>query len=146
MATYATAEQVLEYLADSDVELSVERDGAGELLPSPRLERLIAHAERDVDRAIGGPPIPLATGLRLDPTTLPAAQRAALSRAVGAAVEYRLSIDPEALVGADDFLPGGDLTVLRRASRPPGPRVLEELAGYGLVKRSGCALPDPPAA
>lgn len=133
MATYASDEQVRAYLSENP-ELEVPAD----------LAPLIGHGERDVDRAIGGPPILLATGLRLDPTLLSTAQRGALSRAVGAAVEFRLMLDAETLTGADDFVPGGEVTLIRRASRPPGPRVLEELAGFGLVRRSGCALPDPP--
>jgi len=85
----------------------------------------------------------LATGRKLDPATLSPAQRAALSRATAAACEFRLAVGPEELTGETDYL-SGELTMLRRASRPPGPRVLEELAGFNLIRRSGCALPDPP--
>jgi hypothetical protein len=144
MGAYATGEEVAAYLSDNpDLDLPPGVDEDGEAIPSSELERLIAHAERDVDRAIGGPPVLLATGLRLDPTALSAAQRGALARAVGAAVEYRLSIDSEALVGADDYVPS-EVSIINRAGRPPGPRVAEEMSGYGLIRRSGCALPDPP--
>ena len=144
MSTYASGRQVIDYLqGNADLDLPPGVDEDGEAIPSSELERLIAASERDVDRLLG--PIPmLATGRKLDPATLSPAQREALSRAVGAAVEFRLMLDAETLTGADDFVPGGEVTLIRRASRPPGPRVHEELAGFGLVKRSGCALPDPP--
>jgi hypothetical protein len=143
MPVYATAQQVIEYVGSDnpDVELPDGVDSDGELLPGSELERLIAHAERDVDRELG--PIPkLTTGLKLDPAALTEAQRGALARATAAAVEFRASLDAETLVGADDYL-SGEVSIIRRAGRPPGPRVREELAGFGLVKRSGCAVPDP---
>jgi hypothetical protein len=45
------------------------------------------------------------------------------------------------LAGGEDFLSGG-LVSLRPPLRTP-PRALEELAGSGLLKRSGCAQPSP---
>lgn len=143
MSTYASGRQVIDYLqGNPDLDLPPGVDEDGEAIPSSELERLIAASERDVDRLLG--PIPmLATGRKLDAASLSAAQRAALSRATAAACEFRLAVGPEELTGETDYL-SGELTMLRRASRPPGPRAAEELAGFGLVRRSGCALPDPP--
>lgn len=55
-------------------------------------DRLIEKAERDVDQMLGMIPIAddSTTGLKLDPTTLLAWERAALSDAVCAQVEWRI--------------------------------------------------------
>jgi|GEM_PF-4813690 len=124
MAVYCTREQVEDYLADSspDNDLTLPSGDAG--------DRLIEHAERDVDRRLGRIPR-LGSGLKLDPAILSLAQRNALSRAVGAAVEWRLLHDSEELAGASDLLPAG-VSLIRDAGRI-APRVDEELAGFGLL-------------
>jgi hypothetical protein len=61
--------------------------------------------------------------------------RAALNAAACVAAEYRLTLGEEAFVGDDDYLPA-ELTVVSRAGRQ-APKMLEELAGSGLVTYSG---------
>lgn len=134
MAAYATAADLEAYLAGSTAES--ERP-----LGPARIERLLEDAQRDVDRAIGGVADPV-TGLRVDVASLTAAQRGALARATCAAAEHRIEIADE-IPGGTEFGPPG-VPLLWRGSRPPGPRVFEELAGFALVRRSGtlAVLPD----
>ncbi len=131
MAVYALAADLRAYL--------VARPDLAASLPAD-VEGLLREAEQDVDIAIG--PYPkLASGLALDPTLLLPGQVDALRRATIFAAEFRLEADDE-LVGASEFVAGG-LAVAWRGGRPPGPKVLEALAGHGLYRRSGCALPTP---
>src|SRR4051812_25054615 len=104
------------------------------------VERLLERAERDVD-AVVGPWPRFTTGLKFDPAQLDVVQRAALARATCAAAEFRLVIGEDALVGDEDYLPN-EVTVLRRAATV-SPKMLAELAGSGLVRRSVTARPDP---
>lgn len=101
-------------------------------------EQLLEDASADVDRAVGGPRDP-ATGRALAVLLLEPAQLAAVKRATVAAVAARLD-DPELAGGLSDYLPAG-VTLARPASRPPGPAVIEHLAGHGLLMRSACAEP-----
>jgi hypothetical protein len=137
MATiYATVEEVGAYLllSDAGLELPDDEDTA---------EALVERAELDVDRlldpALERDPL---TGRKLDPVLFTLPQQAALARAVGAQAEFRLAVEEAELVGDD--------TTERIASisfgptpRPPGPKAVEELSGFGFPWRSGTVAPDP---
>lgn len=132
MATYASSGDLEEYIAgNDDVVLPVD------------VEALLEQAERDVDLAIGQNIAKLPSGLLLDPALLSASQREALARATCAAAEWRLLIDADDLTGGLSVIPS-TVTLIGRPGRPPGPRVLEELAGHALIRRSGTVKPDPP--
>lgn len=132
MAVYASAADLAAYVADNPE------------LPLPAApeaqERLLARAERAVDLVLGPWPR-FANGRKLDPAALDTTQRAALSRATCAAAEHLAMLDPAFWVGDDDFLPN-EVSILRRAPRV-SPRMLEELAGHGLLKRSGTVASSP---
>jgi hypothetical protein len=132
VATYATEADLEQYLAPNR---------AARLAPVEDPEGLLRRAERDVDRLLGPYARVAATGLKLDPAALTAAQRAALARATCAAAEFRLMVGEEELVGDTDYVPA-TLVVLRRAGRV-SPKAAEELSGHGLVRYSGCAAPTP---
>jgi hypothetical protein len=123
MSTYASSDELESYLEASDV-----RTGAD-------LESLLIRAEGDVDRALGPYPVDPTTGLKLDPASLTTAQKASLSRAVCAAAEWRITISEKELIGGDDFVPS-ELRILRTGGRV-SPKMLEALAGSGLVSYSG---------
>jgi hypothetical protein len=80
------------------------------------------------------------SGLKLDPEGLTDVQKAALVRATCAAAEFCLVQGEDSLVGAEDGI--ASLPLVAFSGRPL-PRVaakaVEELAGSGLVVRSGCA-------
>ncbi len=134
MATYATAEQLAEYVADNgEVTLPGDADA---------IERLLQRAERRVDNVLGRYPDNADMGLKLDPESLEDGQSAALARATCASAEHELLVGLDYLAGAEDFL-GAGLAPLRPPLRK-SPRVLEELAGSGLLLYSGCAAPTPP--
>lgn len=135
MATYATPGDLRDYLDDDD--LIADDD-----LDDDEIERVLADAERDVDRLLALGDRDPQTGLRLDPEGLSEPQRAAVSRATCAAAVWRLGTDPEDVAGLEPGvagLPGG--ISLREVGRPPGPRPIEELAGFGLPVRSGTVAP-----
>jgi hypothetical protein len=131
-ATYATPAEVRAYVT-AETAVLLPKDDAD-------LEAMIETAELDVDRQ-------LSARLERDPTTgrkltladLSAVQVAALSRATCAAVEWRT------LQGEDDLAEADDGTTqvggLRTGPmpRPPGPKMIEELAGFGFAWRSGLA-------
>lgn len=136
MATYATADELDDYLIDDDLIQTP--------LDSEHAERVLADGERDVDRLLVAGDRDPDTGLRLSVEGLSEPQRAALSRATCAAAAWRLHQDPEDLAGVDPGvagLPGG--ISLRPVGRPPGPRPLEELAAHGFPLRSGTVAPEP---
>lgn len=119
-ATYASAAALTSY---TDAQLPDGEDAVRELL-----ER----AERDVDRLLGRYEV-LATGRKLDPATLTAAQREALSRATCAAAEYRLLMGPQFFVaGQFERSAGPDFSSVGALPRE-APKALEELAGFGLL-------------
>ena len=132
MALYATAADLTAYLLDN-AEVTAPTEPAA-------IERLLKRAERQVDLVLGPYTLDAVTGLKLTPSWLTPAQRLALSRATCAAAEHELAVGSEVMVGTEDYLPPG-LTVLRSAGRQ-APKVAEELAGHGLVTRSGCAPSD----
>ena len=127
MATYATEAELRDYCADGEVQVPGEAAAA---------ERLLRRAERRVDGLIGPRTVDATTGLKYTPAALTTVQRTALSRATCAAAEHELMVGPGVLVGDDDYLAGGEVTLLRRASRLPA-KALEELSGQGLVTYSG---------
>ena len=132
MATYATAEQLAAYVGnDPDAPLPADPDA---------LEQLLERAERRLDGLLG--PYTHAPGdLKVDPSKVTAAQRSALSRACCAVVHHELVAGLTFLSGGEDFI-GGGVAPLYPPTRTPS-RALEELSGTGLLKRSGCARPDP---
>lgn len=138
MATYATPGDLDAYLAD-DV-------GARRVLLSAddeAKERLLERGERAVDVALGPTHYTrTAAGLLLDPTTLTAAQQGALSRATCAYVEWLLLVGSEFEAGDSLETPNG-IAFVQPPQRTP-PKVIAELAGYGLLRRSATVLPDPP--
>ena len=131
MGAYASQEQIQAELAGhADLQLPSGND----------LEKLIEAGQRAVDRRLG----PLATdpvsGLKLSPILLTIAQRAALARAVAIAVGHLALSDAEVTFGTTDFLP----EQVRVLPTPAMGELLDaELAGHGLIARSGCVLPDP---
>lgn len=138
MSTYATRAEVEAYLSRS----AYPEDPDPPLPPGAEGDELIRDGERDVDDEIGGGPADLTTGLKLNPALLTAAQRAALARAVGAAVEHRLLVDVEDRAAAGAYGPTDEVTELR----PPAwiaPKILKELAGFGLLEDRWCASPTP---
>lgn len=133
MATYASAELLAEYVAGN----ALVRLPEGE-----DVERLLERAERDVDRVLGPYPPDPATGLKFDPGELTTAQRGALARATCAAAEFVLAQGPELLTGADDGVAAaGSVSYSLRPAPRQAPRLLEELAGHGLIARTLTALP-----
>ena len=126
MPTYASEADLVEYVRDNPhAALPVDVEARA---------RLLERAERRVDEALGPWPL-LSTGRKLDPAALDLVQRSALARATCAAAEHELLLGPEFFVGDDDYLPN-DVSILRRASRV-SPRMLQELSGTGLIRRSG---------
>jgi hypothetical protein len=133
VSAYATAEELVSYVQDNpDVQVPGEPTA---------VERLLQRAERRVDGVLGPYAPDSTTGLKLNPSSLTTVQKAALSRATCAAAEHELAMGPGFYVGEEDFIPAG-LAVLRRAAAT-APKVLAELAGHGLLIRSGCAEADP---
>ncbi len=130
MATYATTAELTAYL-DENADASVGNADA---------DKLLERAERDVDRVIGPYTVNATTGLKLTPASLTSVQRAALSRATCAAAEYRLVLGEAELVGDDVLLPVM-LQPIRTAGRV-APKILEELAGSGLITWSGTVATD----
>lgn len=129
MAVYATPEALTDYIASNE-DATLPGDPVA-------VQRLLARAERQVDLVVGPWPR-FSSGLKFDPALLDVTQRAALSRATCAAAEHLLVVDASFLAGAEDFAPG-EVSILYRAMRD-APRVLEELAGHGLVRRSGTVV------
>jgi len=119
-----------------------------ELAPHPELglpsgaalDALISAAERAVDARLGPLLRDPISGAKLVPALLTAAQRAAVVRAVATAAGHLSQLDSEAAFGLDDYLPS--LLSLQRGDGL-GARIDSELAGFGLLARSGSALPDP---
>lgn len=126
MAVYAVPEDLRVYTARNTA-VDVPDDDAA-------VEVLLDEAQREVDRACGPWPF-LSTGLKFDPPLLPVTGREALRRATCAAAEWLLMLEPEERVGASDLLPAG-LSITQRAGRV-SPRMVEELAGHGLMLYSG---------
>lgn len=129
-ATYATPAEVRAYVTDETAVLLPKEDAD--------LEAMIETAELDVDRQ-------LSARLERDPTTgrkltlanLSAVQVAALSRATAAAVEWRTLQGEDELAEADDGMTQAGGLRTGPQPRPPAPKMIEELAGFGLPWRSG---------
>lgn len=138
MATYAT---------QADYEAYVE---GWQTIDVAALERLLRRAERDIDYLLG-PGVPLETGLRLDPTTLTAWERNALSRATCAQAEWRYTVTEPVLAGES---PGPELKAIKgpdftkeyavQGSPAParfGPKVRQELTAIAHLRNlSGRAM------
>lgn len=96
---------------------------------------LLEAASRDVDRICRRRNIPV--------DLLQADARAALSRATAAAALFRAEMGGEAVLGVDDGL--ASIGPVSFSARPPqrwSTLVVEELAGFGLLARSGTVAPD----
>lgn len=138
MATYAAADDLNAYLA---ADRSARRNLRG--IDDDGIERMLQRGERAVDLVLGPTyPRDLVTGLKLDPATLTQAQRDALSRAVCAYVEWVLLVST-AVEAGDSIEAPVNLAIVQPAARQP-PKMVAELAGYGLLKRSATVIPDPP--
>ena len=140
--TYTTADAVRAYTAASGVDAELPTLNSEDAA----LDALIELAERDVDRLLGpvAPADRTAAGLKLEPLDLEESQRAALSRATAAAVEWRVATSEDDLVGSEDAIVGGGGFNFGPIPRPPGPKVLEELSGFGFTVRSGSVAAPPP--
>lgn len=137
MGVYCTVSFARAYVEDSGVVLP-EADG--------QVEKLIARAERDIDRLVGPHLRDPLTGLKLVPANLSIHAAGALARATAAQVEWIASVGEETLIGADDgtrsLVAGGMNMDLGPPSRGPSPKVLEELSGHNLVVSRLTAAPD----
>jgi len=134
MATYATAEDLDAYLAANRV---ASRNLRGDV------EGFLERGERAVDLVVGAAwARDATTGLRLNPAALTDAQRSALARAVCAYVEWLLLVGAAVEAGDSVEAPAA-LAIVQPPARTP-PKLLAELAGYGLLKRSATVVPDPP--
>lgn len=122
MATYATVGQLRDY---------ADLVGGAD----PDLETVLARAERDVEAVEPGDSLDTATGLSYDPANMEAWKTQALSRAVCAQAEYRISRGEPALVDAQyDRVSGPDFTTEGLLPHI-GPKVWRELAAGGLLRR-----------
>ena len=135
MATYAQPQDLREY-ASGDPDAAVPED-------DEEVERLLARAEIVVDEVIGGVyDDDLLTGRKLDPGELLPGQATALSRATCAAATHELHLGRAVLEGTEEYSPADVQVVIRPIISPP-PQTLRELAGHGLIKKSGCvATPE----
>jgi hypothetical protein len=131
--TYATVGDLLAYLQDNPDVQAPDPDACG---------RLLERSERRLDTLLGPHPDTPPGELKLDPSTLTQAQRDALARATCAVAEWALYVGAAFEAGDSEEL-GPAVTELRPPMRTP-PKAILELAGTGLVKRSGCAAPSPP--
>lgn len=135
MPTYTDTEAVAAYLALSDAALALPELEA-------EADALIERAEDDVDRILDAALVrDEKTGRKLDPDNLTDGQAAALSRAVAAQVEFRLTVGEDELTGDDSLRSAAGVT-FQPATRPPGPKAVEELSGYGFPWRSGTVKPE----
>jgi hypothetical protein len=125
---YASVAEMRVYVEDNPAVAAVLGDDA-------TVERLLERNEHRVDGVLGPYPIDPDSGLKLNPTDLTTPQKDALSRATCAAAEHEVMVGHDFLVGEEDLIPG-ELQVLRRGSRQ-APKMVEELAGTGLVTYSG---------
>lgn len=130
MALYATAADLRSYARDSGVTVPADDADA---------ERVLDRAEIDVD-LIAGPWPYLSTGRKFDPPTLPVTAFQALRRGTCAQALFRLAQGEELLIGtADGIAAIGGIAFSSSPLPRIGPRVWEELAGHGLMVRSGIA-------
>jgi hypothetical protein len=136
VGVYTTADAVRAYVQDNRAAVRALR-GADD----DALERLIATAQHAVDLVCGGEAPDPSTGLRIDPAALTEAQATALARATAAWVEWALMIGLPVVAG-DSIETPMNVAIATPAARQP-PKMIFELAGYGLLRRSGTVQPDP---
>ena len=132
MGVYASREELAAYVADNSYAV-LPGDEESE-------ERLLARAERTVDLALGPWPF-FSNGRKLDPESLDVVQREALSRATCAACEHELLVGLALLAGDSEYAPNNVTVIMPTLITPP--RMLRELAGHGLVRRSGTVTTPP---
>jgi hypothetical protein len=137
VGVYTTSDEVRLYIQDNRSAVRALRNA-----DDGTFERLIARAQHAVDLVVGGSPADPSTGLRLDPAALTSAQATALARATAAWIEWAVIVGL-ATVAGDSVEAPSSLAVVQPAARYP-PKVVSELAGYGLVKRSGTVIPPVP--
>lgn len=128
MALYATPAQVRAYVQGSGVIVPADDGEVG---------RLIERAEREIDLVLGPWPR-FSNGRKLDPPALSVTAREALQRATAAQVEFDSAMGADVLVGAQDGIAAiGGISFSRDPLPRTAPRAVEELAGHGLLIRSG---------
>lgn len=128
----------------SPADLRIYAQDSGVIVPTDdaEVERLLARCEIDID-LIAGPWPWLSTGRKFDPPTLPVTAREALKRGTCAQSVFRLAQGEDELIGAEDGIAGFGTLTLRPVTVPRvGPRVWEELAGHGLLIRTGTVPVD----
>ena len=137
MATYASANDLAAYVAaNRAAQRSLRR------IDPDRIETLLQRGERAVDGVVGPAwPRDSATGLRLNPAALTQAQRDAAARATCAFAEWVLTIGAEVEAGDAVERPSGVAFAQPPARQPP--KLLSELAGYGLLRRTATVAADP---
>lgn len=135
---------ILPYTTDADVQayctdlVSLPADAVAR-------ERLINRAVRDVDSVLALRTRDTVNGLRVTPATdLAAWEQAALSRAVGAQVAYRVQMGEQFFV-EDQYsaVTGPEFSVRGRRSRL-APAALDELAAIALRASQSFSLPTTP--
>lgn len=137
MGVYTSPDAVRAYVQDNRAAVRALRNAGDDAL-----ERLIARAQHAVDLVVGGELADPSTGLRLDPAALTEAQASALSRATCAWVEWAVMVGLPFVSGDSVEAPAALAQVSPAARTPPQLRV--ELAGFGLLRRSGTVIPEPP--
>lgn len=103
----------------------------------PYLEKILAIAERDVDRAAGYWGVSEGTGLKFDPILMDASKKGALMRATCAQAEYRLQMGEEFFIEAQPVSTSGDDTNFGGRLPRFGPKAYEELVEARLVRKTG---------
>jgi hypothetical protein len=136
VATYATRDDLAAYIAANT--LATRRLAR---LDDEEVEAMLERAERAVDLLLGPAWVRTESGLRIDPSLLTDAQRAALTRATCAHSEWALIVGVGVELGDSVETPIG-LATTQPVMRQP-PKMLAELAGFGLLKRSATVAPDP---
>lgn len=137
MSAFASVEQFRAFTIDDD---------GLDPLDDAAVERALDRAGRDVERWLGWP-APVTDSPRIDLLTLTAYQAAALARAVCAQSQYRLRLSEEDFAVPEDGIRSidtGQGGITFAANPPPrfAPVAAEELAGAGLLRRSGTVPPD----
>lgn len=131
--TYCTRAQARAYASEYGITDLPGDDNA--------LDALIRRSEQDVDLLVGNstPRDPL-TGRRLAPGTLTADAQIALARGTAASAIWRAVVGERELLdpdGATSVSAGGVSISLGPTVRPPCPLAVEEMVGYGILRKSG---------
>ena len=120
---YATPDEVREYSTLDKLDA----------LDDETLEKLIADSEPDVDRATGYSTTQASNGRRFDPLTMEQSDRATLSRATSAQVEYRVVMGAEFFIRDQYTEQSGPEFSTKGTLGRIGPRVYDELGGSNIL-------------